>query len=458
MTTATMPMPGALRWRALHPLIDGDGACSLIYDLERAAVLEVPEELQLHVAPALETGDPDDDLLSWLVGEDLITMEGWAGWSPEGGLAAPADDWGAVLRLEGEAHVRIAEAAEEAALQAVEVGFRQGLGASRVQLHLDWDGTFPGAGALERIVLAARRLALDTGQEVAFDLTLAAGQVTPAVAIFLSSLPVHVRLLCGEFHGGEASLPQETRRAMLLLWMEDMPDRVTVCFNLSGGDRLKEVWAWARRLGVRHLDAARKPGPLSPLDTDETQDAWLRDLRADLEEVVLEISACLADRSVLVDLRPLTRVVRRLMHAEPLARFRDDRRGEWPVGDVAFSRPDANACAKTCDTADLKKPWLGVVGEPDDAEAETGSDCAVCWARYLCRNSAMLVNGTAAEERTPGACAVWRTEAEAALRLYHRLAQADPLQVLRVFGESSGLPDDLPIARVTEPWTSKAPC
>jgi hypothetical protein len=422
-------------------------------------VLEVPEELQLHVAPALETGDPDDDLLSWLVGEDLITMEGWAGWSPTGELAGPADDWGpgSVLLLEGEAHVRIAEKSEAAALQAVEVGFRQGLGVSRVQLHLDWDGAFPGAGALERIVLAARRLALDAGQEVAFDLTLAAEQVTPAVAVFLSSLPVHVRLLCGEFPGGEASLPRETRHAMLLLWMEDLPDRVTLCFNLSGEVRLKEVWAWARRLGVRHLDAVRQPGPL---DTDETQDAWLRDLRADLEEVVLEISACLEDRSMPVDFRPLTRVVRRLMHAEPLVRFRDDRLGEWPVGDVAFPRPGAN----TCDTADLTKPLLGAtgatgaVGEPDEAEAETGSGCAGCWARYLCRNSALLVNGTAAEERTPGACAVWRTEAEAALRLYHRLAQADPLQVLRVFGESSGLPDDLPTARVTEPWSSKAPC
>lgn len=437
MNTATMPMPGALRWRALHPLIDGDGACSLIYDLERAAVLEVPEELQLHVAPALETGDPDDDLLSWLVAEDLITMEGWAGGAPEGGPLVAMDDWGAVLRLEGEAHVRIAAVPEEAALRAVEVGFRQGLGASRVQIHLDWDGAFPGAGALERIVLAARRLALEAGQEVAFDLTLSAGQVTPAVASFLSALPVHVRLLCGEFPGGEVSPDRETRQALLHLWMEDLPDRVTLCFNLSGEVRLKEVWAWARRLGVRHLDTTRRPG------TDET---WLRELERDLEEVSLEISACLEDRSIPVDYRPLTRVVRRLMHAEPLARPRDDRQGEWPVLEVALPRPGAEPV--------LPKPWLGAAGEPD--EGETG--CAGCWARHVCRNSSLMVNGADAEERTAGACAAWRAEAEAALRLYHRLAQADPLQVLRVFGESSGLPDDLPTARVPESWTSKAPC
>ncbi|HEX3127462.1 MAG TPA: hypothetical protein VH394_09035 [Thermoanaerobaculia bacterium] len=440
MNTAIMPMPGALRWRALHPLIDGDGACTLLYDQERAAVLEVPEELQLHVASALETGDPDDALLSWLVAEDLITMDGRTGLAPESWLGVPMDEWGAVLRLEGEAHIRITEAAEEAALRAVEVGFRQGLGASRVQLHLDWNGTFPRAGALERIVLAARRLALEAGQEVAFDLTLGAGQVTPAIAIFLSALPVHVRLLCGDFPGGEASLPNEVRQALMILWMEDLPDRVTLCFNLSGEVRLREVWAWARRLGVRHLDVAHRPvpcGTAAPAD-------WLRDLRADLLEVVLEISACLEDRSVPVDFRPLTRVVRRLMHAEPLARFHEDRLGDWPVGEVALPRTEPV----------FSKPLLGAAGESDEMETE----CAGCWARHLCRNSSLLVHGDAAQERTAVACAAWRAEAEAALRLYHRLAQADPLQVLRVFGESSGLPDDLPTARVTEPWTSKAPC
>ena len=85
--TPTIPMPGALRWREMYPLIDGDGSCSLIYDLERAAVLEVPEDLRFYVAPALETGDLDDGLLSWLVQEDLLTAENQAGW---GGDAAAA--------------------------------------------------------------------------------------------------------------------------------------------------------------------------------------------------------------------------------------------------------------------------------------------------------------------------------------------------------------------------------
>ncbi|HEV7518653.1 MAG TPA: hypothetical protein VGR07_20345, partial [Thermoanaerobaculia bacterium] len=69
MNTLTMAMPGALRMRALYPLLEGDGSCTLIYDLERAAVVEVPEELRLHIAPALETGDLDESVLGWLASE-----------------------------------------------------------------------------------------------------------------------------------------------------------------------------------------------------------------------------------------------------------------------------------------------------------------------------------------------------------------------------------------------------
>src|SRR3954454_20125849 len=120
LPNTTMPMPGALRLRALHPLIEGDGSCSLIYDLERAAVVEVPEELQFHIAPALETGDLDEGVLGWLTNEDLLTSEGSAGWTAftEGaGAQELAGGWsmGAIYRLDDELHARIENAREQAA-------------------------------------------------------------------------------------------------------------------------------------------------------------------------------------------------------------------------------------------------------------------------------------------------------------------------------------------------------
>lgn len=421
MSTATMPMPGALRWRPLHPLIDDGGACSLIYDLERAAVLEVPEELQLHVAPALETGDPDDDLLSWLVQEDLITMEGWClDGQPSGGAAHRNLE--KAYGMDGETHVRIEGLSEEAAHCALDVAFRQTFGACRVQLHLDWDGKFPGACLLERIVLDASRLAAESGQEVSFDLALAADRVTPAVSLFLSALPLHVRLRCGQSDLCKESA--EIERALRLLWMEDLADRVTLCFALDAGSRLKDLLGWARRVCVRHLDVVPPP-----LHYGAGLETWLRDYQMDLHAEIEETVRELAAGEVPLDFRPITRVIRRLMQSEPLASLGDESLGGWSTVDGAFQ-----------------------------SEADSGSCCATCWARYLCRNSASLVAEEVAEARSAESCSVWAAECEAAARLYHKLGQADPLQVLRAFGASTGLPDELPSAPVPELWGPQAPC
>src|SRR5215210_1994585 len=197
-----MPMPGALRMRALHPLIEGDGSCSLIYDLERAAVVEVPEELQFHVAPALETGDLDEALLGWLVNEDLLTGEGGIGWSDGGAGGAEAAGWwnpGALYRIDDHLHARIDQAREEAALEIVGFVFKQSFGNNRVKLHLNWGGSFPGNGLLERIVIESSRLGGLLRQEISFELTLDAGEVTPARADFLAGYSFQVRLLCGSY-------------------------------------------------------------------------------------------------------------------------------------------------------------------------------------------------------------------------------------------------------------------
>ena len=61
------------------------------------------------------------------------------------------------------------------------------------------------------------------------------------------------------------------------------------------------------------------------------------------------------------------------------------------------------------------------------------------------------MSATAAEaedgrEPSEERCTVWRAEAESALRLYHRMAHADPLLVVRFFEEPSRVPDD-PLSR-----------
>jgi hypothetical protein len=80
----SMPVPGAARLRSLTPVWSDEGGCVLLHDLERDTVVEVPLELQPHIAQALETGDLDEELLGW-----LATVGLWTGESETGGRSRP---------------------------------------------------------------------------------------------------------------------------------------------------------------------------------------------------------------------------------------------------------------------------------------------------------------------------------------------------------------------------------
>lgn len=448
LPVTTMPMPGALRLRALHPLIEGDGSCGLIYDLERAAVVEVPEELQFHVAPALETGDLDEALLGWLVNEDLMTSEGGLGWIElpgASGLPEGARWWnlGAIYRLDDELHVRIDLAREETALEVLGFVFRQGLSASRVKLHLGWGGAFPGTALLERIVVESSRLASRLGQEIGFELTLDAREVTAARAAFLAGYAFQVRLLCGSYpaplDGFYADLQGrgaswEPEKAVRLL-LEALGERLTVHGVLDRG-RLLDLWEWAKRRGVRRLDA-------TVLEDAEVGDGAAspgrrREIRNDLLSVCDEMADELAAQRLPVDFKPLTRIVDRLMRSEPL----DQAYGE--PGSFTGLMPMADACPSSfLDSLDLRPlPELpDALGEELNEELRGDADnpCPGCWARHVCGHSSYVASSQDAEDTRAASedrCALWRTEVEVALRFYHRLAHTDPLQVRQLFDES----------------------
>jgi hypothetical protein len=351
MKPIPIPMPGAQRLRNLQLLIDGDGGCSLVYDVERAVVFEVPEDLRLHVAPALETGDLDEDLLGWLVGEDLLTSESWSGWSGQtswNGLGpgwddvafdgAPGRDGELRIGLAGpawggdEVHGWIDQSAEGAALDAVEMLFKRGFARSRLKVHLDWNGLLPPAGLLEKVVADARRRATHAAhpaQDVTFELALDPSQVTVEVARRITALGLEVRLRCGELDPRQLGtgladrpwLPAEGAVRLLLgaprpapppggLLPVACPDpALTVQCVLVGPARLIELWRWAKATGVRRLDAIRleDSGASSPASAAQ----W-REHRQDLQAIYEETCGELAAGRLPVEFQPLTRVVRRL--------------------------------------------------------------------------------------------------------------------------------------------------
>ena len=114
-------------------------------------------------------------------------------------LASERGHGGAPSRVDDELHVRIEHAREDAALEIIGCVLQQSGGNGRVKLHLGWSGAFPGRSVLERIVCEASRQAARLRQEIAFELTLDAQEVTAAVADALASLALQVRLLCGSY-------------------------------------------------------------------------------------------------------------------------------------------------------------------------------------------------------------------------------------------------------------------
>jgi len=409
--TPTIPMPGALRWREMYPLVDGDGSCSLIYDLERAAELEVPEELRFYVAPALETGALDDGglLWSWLVQEDLLTAENRASWGGDAGGLDVSGCWdlGAIHRADDRVCAHLGPRTEDEAAEALEPVFKQSMGASRVELCLSWQGGLPEMRVVQWILAEAERLAAAACQEISFQLSLDVRQITPALAAYLAGVPLRVQVRCDPFpQPGGAELRAWERSASALLLLNPLADRVTVSCMLAGGARLLDFWIWAKRLRLRHLDASRRPG------------GSLREYRNDLRTVCEEIAAELEARRAPIDYRPVTRIVRRLMGSEPPG--------------AGFSRGGFTWAAGS-------EPYPGLEGPPDAWEGKEDDPCPRCWARTICNHSAFLASPASGDRETPnaGRCAVWLAEAEAALRLYHRLAHCDPISVVR-FIEAPG--------------------
>jgi hypothetical protein len=461
MLPTIMPIPGALRLRALHPLTDGDGSCGLIYDLERAAVVEVPDELQFHVAVALETGDLDESLLGWLVGEDLLTAEGWSGWGPEtaetaAGPLEAAGWWSlGVYRIEDDVHARIGQTAEEDVLDALTFTFKQSLGCPRVRLHLSWDGLNPGRGLLERIVVESQRLAATAGQEVSYELSLDAAEVTAELADFLAGYPFEVRLLCGTFPAApDGAVPGDERpwaaadgvRRLLAR----MPGRMTLHCSLETA-RLLDVWEWAKRNGVRRLDTIRLADPAA---ADLARISSAHDYRNDLTAVGDELADELAAQRRPVDFLPLTRIVRRLMRSESFDRFERIQ----PPGLLAVADVDPRPALDGFDPRLVADLWLG---SPECGDVEPASladaagegagslPCHGCWARNVCNHSALgaaSVEGDDLREPAEEHCSLWRGEVDSALRLYHRLAQTDPIQV-RAFFEDGKVPAAAPVRR-----------
>ena len=272
--------------------------------------------------------------------------------------------------------------------EVLESVFKQSLGVSRVQLLLDWSGTFPAARLVERVFVEARRMAALARQVVSFEIVLDSRKLTHSAATFLALSPLHVRLRCGTFPAPDAGPAEQqawTSGAAPLSLLPGMMDRVNVQCSLAGGARLSDLWAWAKRSGIRHLGATHA-------DLSVSEDALLaaRELREyhhGLLAVCDDMASELEIRRIPIDYRPLTRMIRRLMGSEPLIEPVSEPEAEWEAGSPVW--PDM-WIGGDCSGPLFMAPRAASISAGDGAPAPDPdvSPCRACWAR-LCAATAL---------------------------------------------------------------------
>lgn len=408
-------VPGT-RIRAHQPLTDRGGACTLIYDLERGRLIDVPLEFHYHVAVALESGELDEGLVSWLLEEDLLTFERSgddrqpvAGplWGVEDGRGL-----GSVFLDGGELHYD--PGAGEPSVELLRSRLRPPEGTPLV-VHLTIDTG--GARELAERIDEAARHAATAGREVRFEITGRVNALSAGVTRLLSSRrELRVRLSCPfPGNGGAPRIPRgdETRK-----WLEalarSLGPRLTVHVGLGRGDRLSELWRWAGEIGLERLDVsragvARWPEPYASAAADDHQ--FQSDLAAVCDSMFDSLEKGLP-RPLLFE--PVARVVRGLIAgagAEPA-----------PGGYRALVQGD-------------EVMWPPVAGlEVAGPASPQPAPCAECWARALCSRSVFVRRPEAApaagQQPREDRCETWRKEIEAALHFFRRLQLADPEDLL----------------------------
>lgn len=429
---AAILIPGGLRLRATEPLIGPGGACTLLYDLERGRLLEVPEEFTFHIAVALETGNLDEGLVGWLATEDLLTYDGrtepepgavgrWAG-SGEVTAGAPG---GVYLAADG-LHCRLDDE-DELPPSTLDALLAAG-GASAVTLHLRLGAGADSRAVLQRTIEEACSRAQATGQRLAFAVSADPRRITPALATLLAAHPVRLRVPCppvdGEGRLADGAAAQI--EAGLDLLLAALGERLTVHAVLGHGRRLADLWSWARRRGLHRLDATKVGGHpwLAGLDGHAAE---VRSFRDDLltvcEEMASELGA--GRRPLLYE--PVLRVVGRMLAGDTSPA------PSGYLGLVSNGRvcPVSDSAGAAADTA------TAVGDVPNDAAATA---CDGCWARHLCARSTWVVPGAAGPDRFAALeerCDLWRTEVAAGLFFFHRLRQDELLELLALPGSAA---------------------
>lgn len=446
------------RLRDIHPIPRRDGG-PLLYDLERTYLFAPPPYFADRLAqwPPAEI---DRDLAAWLRAQELLTAKPPPAKTEAADAPAPqitdvsidlpgACNMGCTYCFEKPIFSRIGAMAPAVVDRSVDFAFEAAAGAPKVVLHFGSGEPVIAFGQLRRVVERAERLARRSGQEVEFELTTNATLVTPEIAAFFAAHPFNVRVSCDgpaavhdafrPMANGRDSYPLVERGLRILL--EFLPDRLTVNSVFCSGTRLRDLWSWAKDIGVRHYHAI-KVGAAGD-GRESLAEADLAEFTEDTAAIADEIYRTLCAGGRPIDYHPLAKTVRRMMLPQPITRFcgvagsyvgvaadgsvypcfRHLGLSEYRLGDVDGGVDDQRRQAYRREEA---------------AEVDRRPVCRSCWARYICGGGCYadsVVYGPDRLAPQTGHCPFWRAEIAEGIRLYERLRSTSPMLCLSMFGD-----------------------
>ncbi|HHT9135271.1 MAG TPA: radical SAM protein [Candidatus Avalokitesvara rifleensis] len=451
-----------VRLRRLHPLVDGDGPCTLLYDLERNFVIEVPVELSPRIIPALVRGNMDKSLAKWLAGEDLLTCEKQPNYFDEKQLIAPQVtdisldmsgncNMSCVYCFENNIDSRLGPMSYETAMASLDFIFRKATNSPHIVLHFGSGEPLLHFDLLRKIVAKVDSRTRASGQKARYELTTNATLVTQEIACFLRDHPFNVRVSCDgpaavhnkfrPLRGGKNSY-QAVERGLTLL-LEYVPDRLTVNSVLSGGTRLSKLWSWAKEIGLLHY-CGIKVGAYVGRDFN-LRETELHHFRTDLQDVCNDMFASLEAGHAPIDYQPITKVVRRLIIPEAIPRFCGVASSYLGVASNGRIYP----CFRYIGLKgyDLGDVWHDVDDKKrlyflrhEATSVDSRPVCQECWARYLCGGGCYADSTVYGPDRLKPHvhhCPFWQTEIELAIRFYNRLLKTNPIYCLKLFGNDT---------------------
>jgi uncharacterized protein len=337
---------------------------------------------------------------------------------------------------------RLGAMTDATATATLDFVFHAARAAEEITLHFGSGEPLLRFDLLQRLVIEAEARAKASGQRIGFELTTNATLVNRRVTDFFAAHPFHVHVSCDGPAGiHDANRPLASGRgsyAAVKRGLDELLARrprrgLTVNAVLAPGTRLLEVWNWAKSLRVPRLIVIKPVGLV-----EDDLELYARDLQS----IAGDLCDALDRGERPVDYQPLTKVVRRLMLPQPVTRYCGAGGTYIGVGTDGSIFP----CFRHIGVAAWR---LGSVHDGIDnalrahfrttnaADVDRRPECRECWARYLCGGGCYAdstVYGADPLRPKTEQCPFWKAEIETAIRLFRRLVDENPEQVLKLVG------------------------